>query len=155
MAAVMTLSEIDSNTLALILDEIIPPTTDGALPGAGALGIVVDIVSAVRATPDLGPVITKGLAALDGVARQRNAEGFTALSPVDRVQALRDVEVADPAFLPTVTMLAYVGYYGNERVLAALRSDTHPPHPQGYEVAADDLSLLDAVRSRPKLYRDC
>jgi hypothetical protein len=52
-------------------------------------------------------------------------------------------------------MLAYVGYYGNDRVVAALRPDTHAPHPRGYEVEPDDAALLDPVRSRGKLYRDC
>ncbi len=31
--------------------------------------------------------------------------------------------------------------------------EARPPFPDGYEVESDDLTLLDAVRGRPKLYR--
>jgi hypothetical protein len=33
--------------------------------------------------------------------------------------------------------------------------EARPPHPKGYEMAPHDLSLLDPVRRREKLYRDC
>ena len=33
--------------------------------------------------------------------------------------------------------------------------EPRPPFPLGYEQPPDDLSLLDPVRERPKLYRDC
>lgn len=145
----------DKNILALILDELIPPSEDGRLPGAGALGVAADVEAAVKATPALAPVIQGGVSALEGLSRARNAEGFGALSRTERLAVLHELEGADPVFVPTVMMLAYVAYYGNDRVVAALKPDTHAPHPRGYEVEPDDTALLDPVRSRGKLYRDC
>ena len=39
-------------------------------------------------------------------------------------------------------------------VVEGLGLEDRPPYPKGYEVEAGDLSLLDPVRARPKLYRD-
>jgi len=145
----------DRRILTLVLDELIPPSDDGRLPGAGALGALAEVEAAVKATPALRPVIDGGLSALDGLSRVRNPEGFAALSRSERVAVLHELEAADPAFVPTLMMLAYVGYYGNERVVSTLKPETHAPHPRGYEVEPDDSALLEPVRSRGKLYRDC
>jgi hypothetical protein len=145
----------DTHTLALLLDELIPASVDGRLPGAGTLGVGADVEAAVRATPALGPVIASGLSTLEAIARKHEAGGFAALSPADRIAVLRELEAADAAFVPTVMMLAYVAYYGNDRVLVALKTEARAPHPRGYEVEADDPALLDPVRARGKLYRDC
>jgi len=143
------------HVLTLVLDELIPPSGDGRLPGAGALGIASDVETAVKATPALGPVIEGGLSALESLSHAHDAGGFAALSRGERVAVLREVEAADPAFVPTLLMLAYVGYYGNERVVAILKQDSQAPHPRGYDVGPDDLTLLDPVRARGKLYREC
>jgi len=141
--------------LALVLDELIPPSKDGRLPGAGALGVAADVEAQAKATPGLEPLLAAGLSSLEDVARKRDVGGFAGLDSDGRVAVLREIEAADPAFVPTLLMLAYAGYYGNERVVAALKPDPHAPHPRGYDVDADDDVLLDPVRSRKKLYRDC
>jgi hypothetical protein len=145
----------NTHILTLILDELIPSSDDGRLPGAGTLGVTADVEAAVNATPALAPVIQGGLAALEGLSRARNVDGFGALSRAERVAVLHEIEGADPVFVPTLMMLAYVGYYGNDRIVAALKPDAHAPHPRGYEVEPDDPVLLDPVRLRGKLYRDC
>lgn len=145
----------EKHLLTLILDELIPPSDDGRLPGAGALGVAAEVEAAVKATPALAPVIEGGVSALEGLARARDAGGFVALSRSERAAVLHEIESADPVFVPTLMMLAYVGYYGNDRVVAMLKPDANPPHPRGYEVEPDDAALLDPVRSRGKLYRDC
>jgi hypothetical protein len=48
-----------------------------------------------------------------------------------------------------------VAYYQAPRVVEALGLEARPPHPKGYEVELGDLTLLDEVRRRGKLYRDC
>jgi hypothetical protein len=100
-------------------------------------------------------MLTQGLAALDDVARRSGAEGFGALSPTARIAALRASEQAEPMFLSTLLTLACVGYYSAEPVVAALKGSARPPHPLGYDLEPDDLSLLDAVRARGRLYREC
>ena len=95
----------DKQILTLILDELIPPSDDGRLPGAGALGVAAEVEAAVLATPSLAPVIEGGLSALDALSRARNAGGFGALSQAERVAVLHELEGADPVFVPTVAAL--------------------------------------------------
>ena len=146
---------LNTHLLALVLDELIPSRPDGRLPGAGTLGVGAVVEHAAAGTPGLGQMLTQGLAALDDVARRSGAEGFGALSPAARVAALRDIEQAEPMFLATLLTLASVGYYSAEPVVAVLKGSARPPHPRGYELESDDLSVLDAVRARGKLYREC
>lgn len=146
---------LNTQLLALVLDELIPSRPDGRLPGAGTLGVGAVVEHATAGTPELGQMLTHGLAALDDVARRSGAEGFAALSPTARVAALRDMEQVEPMFLATLLTLACVGYYSAEPVVAALKGSARPPHPLGYELESDDLSLLDPVRARGKLYREC
>jgi hypothetical protein len=40
-------------------------------------------------------------------------------------------------------------------VLTALGLEARPPHPAGYAIEPNDLSLLDPVRRRAELYRRC
>ena len=130
--------------LAAVLDEPIPPNQDTHLPGAGQLGLADTIDEALDGTPDMRAAITQGLAALGG---------FPELSAPDRPGRLAELAQGHPAFVPSVTFHAYAAYYHHPRVLAGLGMEARPPFPDGYEVESDDLTLLDAVRGRPKLYR--
>ncbi|HSQ70632.1 MAG TPA: gluconate 2-dehydrogenase subunit 3 family protein [Steroidobacteraceae bacterium] len=146
---------MDSRLLALVLDALIPPTQDGRLPGAGTLGAGAVVQNAAAATPGLAPLIEQGLEALEDIAGRRDAGGFAALSSGARVEALRELEEASPELLPTLLTFACVSYYSNERVLTALNGNARPPHPEGYDLEPDDRSLLEPVRLRGKLYREC
>lgn len=141
--------------LACVLDAIIPPSADGRLPGAGELGLVSAVEAAVRKTPDLEPALDEGLAALGERARSRGESAFSALPAADRRDVLNDVAAAAPAFLPGLIFHVYVAYYQHARVLEGLGVPPRPPHPEGYELEPGDFTLLDRVRARPKLYREC
>ena len=147
------LSPEEQQSLSCLLDLIIPPRPDGRVPGAGALGLVASIEEAIRKSPDLRPAVVGGLAALAEVARERGAGEFAALCDDDRLQALNQVAASAPAFLPGLIFHTYVSYYQNGRVAEALGLEARPPHPRGYELETGDLGLLEAVRRRPKMYR--
>ena len=108
---------LNTETLTAALDELIPPSLDRRLPGAGALGVGAVVQQATAATPELEPLLTEGLAALDEYARSRDAAGFIALPREARIGALREVEASAPLFVQTLMTLACVGYYSNEQVL--------------------------------------
>ena len=139
-----------TNTLTSVLDELIPPSSDGRLPGAGQLGLAEFVIEALQKTPELAASVARGLAELDRQARQRMAPGFAALPRDDKVDLLKQWDLVIP-----VTLQACAGYYCQARVIDALGFEARAPHPEGYEVEPSDLSLLDAVRQRPKLYREC
>ena len=147
-------SPAEERALSSVLDEIIPPRPDGRLPGAGELGLGGYIAGAAEKAPDLRTALVQGLAALGDLAGRRGSEGFAALSKADKLEVLNEVATAEPAFLPGLIFHAYAGYYQNGRVLEALGMEPRPPHPEGYAIEPSDLTLLDPVRQRPKLYRD-
>jgi hypothetical protein len=142
-------------TLAAALDEIIPPSADGRLPGAGFLAAGERFASIVRLMPGLDLALAGGLAALDDVARKRGATGFAALSGADRLAVLNEVAASDGGFVPSMMFVAFTTYYVEDRVVAALDLEARPPHPQGFAMGANDPTLLEPVRSRGKLYREC
>lgn len=140
----------EASTLASVLDEIIPPSADGRLPGAGQLGLASYIEQALQKAPELRPMIVQGLAELDEAARRRHTQRFVTLSQPEKVALLNE-----QGFLFPLLFHIYVGYYQNAQVVTALGLDARPPHPKGYEMEPSDLTLLDAVRRRRKLYREC
>ncbi len=151
----MSEPELNTDTargLAALLDELVPPSEDGQLPGAGELGLGSTIHAS---TPDLRPVIEQGLAALDECARSRGARDFADLPKGERGAVLTEVAALQVALVPGLVFQTYVHYYQHPRVLSGLQLEPRPPYPKGYEMEPSDLSLLDPVRERPKLYREC
>jgi hypothetical protein len=148
------LSPAEARALATVLDEIIPPSGDGRLPGAGEVGVLARIEEALRENADLRPVLAAGLEALAELARERGAPGFAELSRADRLQVLNELAAKAPAFLPTLVGQTFVGYYQDPRVLEGLGLGARPPFPRGYEVEPTDFEILAPVRRRARMYRE-
>jgi hypothetical protein len=143
-------TESELATLASVLDEIIPPSPDGRLPGAGEVGVAAHVDRALVTLPDLRAMVREGLAELEQAAESRHGRRFTALEKRERAAL-----VAEQSFTFPLTLHTYVGYYQAPRVVAALGMEPRPPHPQGYTMEPSDLSLLDPVRKRAPFFRAC
>jgi hypothetical protein len=149
------LTDSERRALACVLDEIVPPSADGCLPGAGEAGVVAYIeAQTLRQSPELLPSIRQGLAAADALAREKGAASLADLAPETRREVLRELEASSP-LVASLTIATYLGYYQQPRVVEALGLGAEPPHPGGYEMEPNDLRLLDAVRRRGRLYRQC
>jgi len=146
------LSDAQRDALRCVLDQIIPES--GAMPGAGEIGLVAYFEQTIAKTPDLLGTLAAGLAAADEIARGRGAMNFAALAETERAAVLDEAARSQPSFLPSLIFHTFVGYYQHERVVRALGVETHPPYPKGFQVEAGDLSLLDPVRKRAKMYRE-
>jgi hypothetical protein len=140
------LSSEERKTLAQALDALVPARDDARLPGAGALGVGDHVERAARAS-EL-PALARALARLA-------ARGFAQAAPPERVALLGALAQEDPATFHALLLHAYGGYYHHPRVVEALGLEPRPPFPQGYAVAPTDFALLDPVRGRAKLYREC
>jgi hypothetical protein len=151
-----TLGEEELGLLTQVLDEIIPRSSDGKLPGAGELGVADHIEKGLTQSPELGPLIAQGLSTVGTLARSRHPDGFAALSSEERVSVLREVEQENPAFFGILLLSTYAGYYTHRRVVEQLGLRPHP-QPDGYDLEPGDLdTLLQKVRERSeKLYREC
>jgi hypothetical protein len=154
MADPFAFSAAEECLLARLLDEIIPPSSERRLPGAGALGLTPRIARTVEQTPMLRPVMEYGLAALADLARKRHPSGFAALSQQETKEIWEEFAATDQFFQPAFLFLVYSSYYQDARVVEALGLEARPPHPKGYPMEADDLTLLDPVRRRAKMYRE-
>jgi hypothetical protein len=148
------MTDEDAQLLARLLDEIVPPSRDGQLPGAGTLGLGAHIARTVERTPMLGPVVEHTLAALTELARKRRPGGLAALSAEERAQLFREFAAGNQFALPALLFLAYSGYYQDARVVEALGLESRAPHPKGWAMEADDWTLLEPVRRRGRIVRE-
>lgn len=147
------LSRDQHRALVAVLDEIVPPSADGRLPGAGALGIATIIEEKMRAEPMLQPAVLGGLEALDALAKRGGASGFADVPRAERAEMLSRLSAEAPAFLPGLIFHTYLAYYQQAPVLEGLGVPPRPPFPEGYAVAPMDASLLEPVRAREPFYR--
>lgn len=136
--------------LACVLDTLLPPTPDGRVPGAGALGLG----ESLAAKADLAEVIRVGLIGLDRLARERGASDFASVAPEQRAELLEALAATDPGFVPALVFHGYVAYYQHPQVVEALGLEARPPHPAGYPIEPWDQGLLEPVRGRTRLFRE-
>jgi hypothetical protein len=147
------LSATQTQTLDAVLDELIPPSADGRLPGAGEIHLGAAVEKALLQNPGMAPVIHQGLTLADAIARAHGLEGFGAASGTDRAAMMKELEAQDAGFVMTLMFIAYAAYYKDGAVLEGLGLEPRPPHPQGYSMEPHDLTLLDAVRRRGRMFR--
>jgi hypothetical protein len=138
-------------TLDCVLDEIVPPSADGRMPGAGELGLAGGVVRMVDRAPGAVAELGEALAALEAHAPRP----FTALPKAERLALLNDFDSRRPGFVSGLLFPTYALYYREPRVLVALGLEPRPPHPRGYVLEPGDWTLLEAVQRRGKIYREC
>jgi Gluconate 2-dehydrogenase subunit 3 len=136
-----------------VLDEIIPPSHDGRMPGAGQLGLAGYVDRALRSMPELRAMFVESVSGLDTIAGRRHARRFADLAAPEQAEVINEHASSEHAFPPILVLHAYSGYYQHARVLEALGLGASPPHPKGYVMQPNDLSLLDPVRQRAPMYR--
>lgn len=141
------LDEIDLRSLRALVGLMIPADATLAVPGADDDLIYADIVRTVQREPAPARAL---LAAIQAMTDQ----AFGTLDPAAQeatAQALFSQGSAQlNAFFPAVVQC----YYRDDRVMRSLGMEPRPPFPKGFELEQGDWSLLDAVRARPKVYRD-
>ena len=134
----------------IVLAMIVPASPDGGKPSATE----VDVLGYIRAhegesLAGLGAELDR----LDAEAQARYSEAFAALA-AERRQALVDsLRSQDARFLRNLALQTVTCYYGDDRVLQAYGLEARPPLPKGYDVPAGDLTLLEPVRRRGRIYR--
>ncbi|HLY37769.1 MAG TPA: gluconate 2-dehydrogenase subunit 3 family protein [Candidatus Binatia bacterium] len=145
----------DERMLTTLLETILPPSTDGRLPGAGNAALVRHVASTIERMPMLRTVVEYGLSGIGERARQRNPVGWDALSAAERTAVVREFTAENEFFLPGFLFLVYTGYYVDPVVVRQFGFEPRPPHPAGYAMEAEELdALLAPVRRRGKMYRE-
>lgn len=138
-------------TLRAVLEMIIPASSDGRFPSAADVNVLDHIRESAS---HLLAALREDLGRLDRLAVERSGSAFAQLTDSDRARVVDEIRCAEPGFLKDLALEAVTCYYQDDRVLHALGVEARPPFPKGYQVVSGDLSLLDPVRKRGKLYRD-
>lgn len=146
--ASLILDNAQRKLLHAILDELIPESTDGRMPAAGALGVADFICERVEADDELWKLFSDGLA---------KATSF--IDPNGKVDAalVGKLETDEPGFFEALLRLTYMGYYSRGDIRALLGLSPKPVHPDGYDVPEQDLGEIETltapVRQRGRCYR--
>jgi hypothetical protein len=141
------LSSSEAQKLHRVAGMMIPASAEYGVPGADDPLIFADILRSLgrdladvrSALADLTSLAGEGFADLDDPRAEAALERFLASG------------TAAPAVIGRVILQCY---YRDDRVLHSLGVEPRPPFPKGYTIEQGDWSLLDAVRGRPKLWRD-
>ena len=128
------LSEDQQVLLAALLDTLVPASGDGRMPSAAD----VDFGTYLRTqAEDFVTDLRTMLSLFD--------PSFATLALPDRCERLAEFSTQHPALFRGLLTRAYDCYYQDDRVRRQIGVVTGAPFPQGNEVTAGDLSLLDPV----------
>lgn len=142
-----SLSEAEQRLLRALVAEMIPADVQYDVPGADDPAIFADLLDAVEADTASARAV---LAALDTACGQSFAELGQGQREVIARRFLERPPAEFAAFYPFVLQC----YYRDDRVMRSVGMEARAPFPKGYELEQGDWSLLDAVRARPKVWRD-
>lgn len=145
------LSDTERTTLDAVLRLIIPASADGRLPSVADYDVWGHIGTAA---PQHAEAIRGDLQRLDAAARSRLGSPFATATPAARETLAAELRAAEPGFLAELARQAVACYYLQDRVLEAIGMEPRAPFPRGHDVHPGDLSLLDPVRRRGKIYRE-
>jgi hypothetical protein len=141
------LSSSEADDLRRIAGMMIPRSTEYHTPGADDALIFADFLRSLGR--DLGDV-RNALAHLARLAEARLAD----LDDAHVEQALQRFLASGCATATVLGRVILQCYYRDDRVLCSLGVEPRAPFPKGHALEQGDWSLLDAVRGRPKLWRD-
>ena len=136
------LSNEQQDKLAGLLDVIIPPSEDGRLPSAA----IMDVAAYVQThAPEFLPALVQVLDELDGQ--------FVTLERSERHPVVEELSKNRADVFGMILFNTFACYYQDDRVHKEIGMEEGPPFPRGNTVESGDLSLLDPVLARPRVYR--
>ena len=138
----------DHDFTKALFDLVIPPSTSGDLPGAGALGLEPAVATALQADPLLGPMVEMGAQAVREAALTEHPEGLPGMVAKDGTKVLEAQLTAHPFLMMGMLRYLYPAYYQHPRVLEGIGEAPRPPFPEGFDVEATDAELLEKLRAR-------
>jgi hypothetical protein len=137
----------EQRSLRAIAGMMIPPSPRYDVPGADDDLIFADIL---RSFGRDAAQVQQAMAHLHALA----GGVFADLDPARRVDVAERFRAGGGIALTRTANIILQCYYRDDRVMRSLNMETRPPFPKGFTVEQGDWSLLDKVRSRPKLWRD-
>ena len=143
------LNEEQARILIALLNLIIPPSEDGKMPGAADVGFF-----AYMHNENLFPWIEEGLRSVVEESHNKYGQEFSALSGSEQTQLIDRLRRRLFRFFSRLTIQIIQCYYQHDHVLEAIGLEVRAPFPQGYLLEEGNLTLLERVYQRGKLYRE-
>jgi hypothetical protein len=142
-----TLTQAESRDLRCVAEAMVPPSQAYDVPGADDPAIFADIIASLgRDFGDVRQALALLAALSDGP--------FADLDQARREAVAASFQASGGALLATLTRVILQCYYRDDRVMRSLGVEPRPPFPKGHILEQGDWSLLDPVRTRPKMWRD-
>jgi hypothetical protein len=143
------LIEEQRRTLNVLLNLIIPPSKDGKMPSAADVGFF-DYLDSNKQMPWL----KEGLQKIVVESLNKYGKEFSVLNGSEQTQLIHSIKRLYRKFFNRLTTQVMQCYYQNDDVLEAIGLETRPPFPKGYLLEEGDITLLEPVYLRGKIYRD-
>jgi len=126
---------------------MVPESAEYAVPGADDDLIFADIA---RSLGRDASAVREALAILREIA----GDDFAGLDQAKAAVAAMALLSREGRLVAALGRAVLQCYYRDDRVLRALGIEPQPPFPKGRVLEQGDWSLLDAVRGRPRMWRD-
>lgn len=136
------------DTLAALLDTMIPANAEFGAPSGGDEEILNDVLASM--TGNAADTVIELL----GKLQKLTSEPFAAQAPATRWTIFEKLQQDEPHSIRLLGGLALQCYYRNGRTLESLGMEARSPFPLGQEVEQGDWTLLDPVKARGKIYRE-
>ena len=143
------LNEEQERTLIVLLNLFIPPSEDGKMPSAADVGFLAYIHN-----ENILPWIKEGLINIIEESHSKYGQEFFSLSGFEQTELIDKLRRKSLQFFNRFTTQVIQCYYQHDDVLEAIGLEARPPFPQGYLLEEGDLTLLETVYLRGKIYRD-
>ena len=150
-AADKSLTPERRETLRALVDMLVPASDDARMPAAADMPTVLQHVEQFAAAQ---PVVRDGLDRLQEGAQARHGAGFATLDRANRATLLEEFAARRRDVLQRLAIEVVTCYYQQDRVLEGLGMEARPPYPDGYQVVSGDLTLLEHVTARGRIWRD-
>ena len=141
------LTVAESRNLRRLAALMVPASAEYGVPGADDAAIFEDIVRSLGRDRDN---VRTALAMLHDMA----GGDFAGLDEAKAAAAATTLLGGDGPVLAALGRAVLQCYYRDDRVMRALGVEPRAPFPQGHVLEPGDWSLLDAVRGRPRMWRD-
>ena len=126
---------------------MVPASAEYVVPGADDDAIFADIV---RSLGRDSAAAREALAMLYGIV----GDDFAGLDQAKAEAATKTLLSREGSVITALGRAVLQCYYRDDRVLRALGIEPQAPFPKGRVLEQGDWSLLDAVRGRPRMWRD-
>jgi hypothetical protein len=144
----MTLSPAEVRDLRCVAGMMVPASEEFGVPGADDAAIFADIIASI------GRDFDSVRQALGALAALSSGQAFADLDETRRDMVAGAFQAQGGVVLATLTRVILQCYYRDDRVVRSLGLEPRPPFPKGHTLEQGDWSLLDPVRTRPKMWRD-